>query len=70
MIKANVPQDVRDALADLQMNRSFKKFQEWLTKSLEESRKENDDLEGILLTRNQGCCLTLAKILKAADKAE
>jgi hypothetical protein len=69
MIKALVPEEVTDALSAIGPDRNFNIFKDWLAKSLDDSRKENDEIEGISLTRNQGCCITLTKILKAIEKA-
>ena len=69
MIKTKVPEDVMEALCVLRGQRPFDVVLTWLRDSLEETRVQNDDLDGNDLTRNQGCAKTLAKILKSADEA-
>ena len=70
MIKTNLPKEVQDAFAALRPNHSFGVILGWFKESLEDTRVQNDDLDGKELTRNQGCAKTLAKILKSADEAD
>jgi len=39
----------------------------WLRSCLETQRRENDYLEGVMLNRSQGCCLTLQSIITAVE---
>ena len=70
MLKAKLPEDVRDAISALQPDRNFQKVIGWFKLGLEDTRVQNDDLSGEELTRNQGCAKTLAKILKSIDEVD
>ena len=70
MLKAKLPEDVRDAISALQPDRNFRKVIGWFAQGLEDARVQNDDLSGDELTRNQGCAKTLAKILKSIDEVD
>ena len=70
MIKAKIPQKTRDALDELAPNRAFAEVVSWLKEALDSTRKENDILEGIPLTRNQGCAIVLDKILKTVEATD
>lgn len=64
MLKTKVPQRVKEATTRLKLNNDFKEILNWLEAGLEDTRKENDFLDGIDLTRSQGCAITLCKIVK------
>jgi hypothetical protein len=67
VIKSKVPQEVKDAVDGLTANRAFKRLVVWVFNALEETRVQNDTLEGTELARNQGCAIALAKILKVFE---
>jgi len=62
---------VLQAMESLQKDPRFQTLVVWLDRSLQETRRENDDLDGNDLTKSQGCAQTLNGILgwivKAAD---
>lgn len=66
MIPERLPADVSEALERLSGNHDYRTVLRWLGDALDRSRAENDVLEGNALTRNQGACLTLGKILEAS----
>jgi hypothetical protein len=62
--------EVKKALENLKGRHEFKVLLGWLETSLDVVRKENDDLDGLDLTRNQGCAKTLTKIVKTLKDLE
>ena len=69
-MKTKVHQDVKSAVSGLQGDRNFKRVTLWIFQSLEDTRKENDTLVGINLTRSQGAAIVLDKILKTFENLE
>jgi len=69
-MRAKVSQEVNDAFAELAPNRKFQTILKWLKEELDNTREQNDTLEGINLTRSQGSCMVLSKIIKTASEAE
>jgi hypothetical protein len=65
-VKTKVDQEVKDAFEILEMRPEFKKVLAWLEESLDDTRVNNDTLEGIALTRSQGQAIILAKIIRTA----
>jgi hypothetical protein len=69
-VRAKIPQEVNDAFSTLAPNRDFQKLLGWLKEELQLAREANDYLEGISLTRTQGECTVLAKVIKTAEEAD
>lgn len=55
--------DQLKACSKLLENNDFTRFLGWLEDELKAAREDNDDLEGIALTKSQGVCKTLSQIL-------
>ena len=68
MVRENTPTKVTEAIVALDGDPRFAVVVSWLRGELETTRKENDFLDGIKLTRNQGCAITLDRILKDFER--
>lgn len=59
-----------ESLYRLSRDPDFPEVLGWLARSLEETRKENDILSGIELTRSQGCAITLSRFQEICETAD
>ena len=64
MISERLPTKTAEAILSLQGDSRFREIVSWLQAELDSTREENDFLTDIKLTRNQGCAITLNRILK------